>query len=103
MALSSSAIYIDTVGVNETSTATNKIMESLEQGSQDTWKAIESLATDAISGGAANQLGITGEDFVKNIKTLVEYASTLTSAINKTGSEYIAVDEAGTHAAQGNA
>lgn len=101
MALPTSAIYVDTVGVTETETATSKIAEAIEQGSQDTWNAIETLVTDAIAGGSANQLGLTGEDFVKNIKTLVEYASTLTAAINKTGVEYMAVDEAGTNAAQG--
>ncbi len=101
MQLSTSAIYIDSVGVNETSTATNKVMEAVEQGHQETWKTIESLATEAISGGSANQLGVTGEDFTKKIKSLVEYANVLTAAINKTGAEFTAVDEAGARAASG--
>lgn len=99
--LGTNAIFVDTAGLTETSAATGKVMEAVEEGQQTTWQAIENLATEAIKGGSANQLGITGEDFTKKIKSLVEYANVLTAAIDKTGVKFEAVDEAGARAAMG--
>ncbi|SHI26302.1 hypothetical protein SAMN02745229_02553 [Butyrivibrio fibrisolvens DSM 3071] len=101
MALTTSAIAIDTIGVDETATATGKVAESISEVSEKGWQAIESLANDAIAGNSSTQLSATGSEFTNDIKTLVGYAQSLMQAISKTGLEFTAVDEAGSRAAQG--
>ena len=101
MALTTSAITIDTVGADETATATGKAAESIAEVSEKGWAAIESLANEAIKGRSSTQLSSTGAEFTNDIKTLVGYAQSLMAAINKTTLEFTAVDEAGERAAQG--
>jgi uncharacterized protein YukE len=77
MALRTTANMIDLEGLESQISSTDSISNEVGNTNESFKKTIQHMATEALAGTAGNQLGVTGEDIVKEINKDIEAIITL--------------------------